>query len=395
MAVNEQIQKRRAYDGPVIFERGFRPFFFLAGLWSIIALVPWVLYYSGLWTPASDINLMQWHGHEMLFGYASAAVFGFALTAIPNWTGRLPVLGLPLAGLTMSWVLVRILALISLMDPYYLTIQMWWEAITFAAFALLIIREITAGKNWRNLPIAIMVTLFGIGAFFSNLTRLEAFVSDINFLHLGIAVLIMLISLIGGRIVPSFTTNWLKQQGLSQRAVNPMQRFDQLTLAVSLIALVLWLHDPYFGATLALTAIAALMHFIRLSRWQGMHTAREPIVFMLHASYAWIGLGFAAASLAAYGLIDIATALHAWTAGAIGGMTLSVMMRATLGHSGKAIKADKIMTGVFIFVQLAAILRLAAGFSDDPIIWVQISSVFWALAFVLYLWRFTPLFWRK
>lgn len=391
MAVSDSIEKRRGYDGPAIFERGFRPFFFLAGLWALIPLTLWVCIYLGAITPLTDINAQAWHAHEMIFGYAGAALAGFALTAIPNWTGRLPVRGNRLFMLVALWLLARSLSVGALFVDVS-TYALAFESLFFIVFSALVFREILVGKNWRNLPVAIIFSLFGLAAILSSLNNLALIGSDLNFDRMAIATLVLLISLIGGRIVPSFTQNWLKQQGASTMPT-AFNKNDGLILLVSAITLISWLTLAYDHALVtAATSLTALLHIWRLSRWCGLATFKEPLVIMLHVAYLWIPTGFAVAALASLDMVSESTVVHAWTTGAIASMTLAVMMRASLGHSGRALKADKATVAIFSLITLAAITRLiAATLASTDLI--TASAVLWIAGFAVYVIAYTPIFW--
>ena len=393
MALSESIEKRRGYHGPAIFERGFRPFFFLAGLWALVPLTLWVLMYLGIITPLADINAQAWHAHEMIFGYAGAALAGFALTAIPNWTGRLPVRGNRLFILVLVWLLARSLSIGTLFVDVS-TYALAFESLFFIAFSALVFREILAGKNWRNLPVAVIFSLYGLAAILSTLGNMALIISDINFDRMAIATLILLISLIGGRIIPSFTQNWLKQQGASKLPV-AFNKNDGAILLVSAATLISWLILPYdHSIVTGAASLTALLHIWRLSRWCGLSTFKEPLVIMLHIAYLWIPTGFVVAALASLDMVSESAVVHAWTTGAIASMTLAVMMRASLGHSGRALKADTATIAIFGLITLAAITRLtaAATASTDMII---ASSLLWIAGYLVYVISYTPILWKK
>ena len=393
MAVSESIEKRRGYDGPAIFERGFRPFFFLAGLWALIPLTLWVLIYLGIITPITDINTQAWHAHEMIFGYAGAALAGFALTAIPNWTGRLPVRGVGLGLLVLIWLIARSLSVSTLFFDVAIYAH-HVESFFFVVFSALVFREILVGRNWRNLPVAIIFTIYGLAAIFSALNNMDLAVSVLNYDRIAIATLILLISLIGGRIIPSFTQNWLKQQGASIMPI-AFNKNDGAILLVSAATLISWLSLPYDHIIVTgATSLTALLHIWRLSRWCGLATIKEPLVVMLHVAYLWIPTGFAVAALASLDMVNESAAVHAWTTGAIASMTLAVMMRASLGHSGRALKADKWTTAIFVFITLAAITRLTAAATTSTELIIA-SALLWIAGYLLYVISYTPILWKK
>lgn len=398
MAVKPQIEARRGYTGPAVLERGFRPFFFMAGLWALAMVPLWLAALSGLWAPATTIDLAAWHGHELIFGYGGAVVIGFALTAIPNWTGRLPVRGWGLALLAGGWAVARLASLAGLANEGAMQVAIRLDVAVLAAFVGLVWREIVAGRNWRNLPVAGLFTLFLAADVVSVIQRLDlvqALAPGPNGRHAGLACLILLVSLIGGRIVPSFTGNWLRQRGASRLPV-PFGRYDAVVLAATALALAAWLAGPGGMAGGVIMAGLALLHVARLARWRGLATLAEPLVTVLHVAYLWIPFGFALIAAAELGLLPASAGLHAWTIGAVGGMTLAVMTRASLGHSGRALTASRLTTTSYSLLHLAALSRVLdgiAGAGGGPFLYA--AGALWSGAFALYLLEYAPIQWRR
>ncbi|MGF1610752.1 MAG: NnrS family protein, partial [Kiloniellales bacterium] len=232
--------RNRQGDGPAVLSAGFRPFFLLAGLWAAIAVPLWLAVLGGQVTLPTAFDAVSWHGHELLFGFAQAAVAGFLLTAVPNWTGRMPIQGWSLGALALLFVAGRIAVSTSAGFPVA-------AAITDLAFPVALLaalaREIAAGRNWRNLPMLGALGLIGLA---NGLTHLEAIgwaATGAIGLRLGTAVILLLIGLVGGRIIPSFTRNWLAKRGVS-RLPAPVGRFDALAMATTAIALALWVAAP-------------------------------------------------------------------------------------------------------------------------------------------------------
>jgi uncharacterized protein involved in response to NO len=375
---------RRAWSGPALLSLGFRPFFFFAGLWAVVSLpLALAAIYGGLTLP-SVFDPIAWHAHELLFGYTAAVMAGFLLTAIPNWTGRLPLQGWPLLGLACRWLAGRgAMAFSALLGP-------WLAAAIDVAFlfvfAAIVLREIIAGRNWRNLPPVLAVVVFALANAGSHIAALGEMDTGGMETRLAILVPLGLITMIGGRIVPSFTRNWLAKRGATALPA-PFSRFDGAVLILTLAALTAWVVAPESVATGALMALAAAGNLIRLGRWRGQATGAEPLVWSLHLAYLWIpmGLGLIAVSVW-WPALPQSAAIHALTAGAIGSMTLAVMSRATLGHSGRALHAGAGLTAAYLLVTFAALGRVTAplaGAYETPLL--GLAALAWIAAFALFL----------
>ena len=352
-----------------LFSAGFRPFFLLAAAWAAIAVPVWLAAYVHGYALHGPLPALFWHGHEMVFGFGFAAVAGFLLTAIPNWTGRLPVRGMALAGLVLLWVAGRIAMLV----PAAALLDLAFPA----AFIAVVARELIAGRNWRNLPMLVALALLFSGNAMVHLHALGIAYLAPEGIRLGIATLCMLIALVGGRIVPSFTRNWLAKARLAPPA--PEGALDRIALVVTLIALAAWVGRAPFSSWLLVVAGLALA--ARLSRWRGLSTVREPLLFILHVGYGWLALG-----LILLGLDPASSAaLHALTVGAIGTMTLAVMTRASLGHTGRALVADRATLAIYGLVTLAALLRVASPFAGAQAVLVtSLAGVAWSAAFATF-----------
>lgn len=325
---------------------------------------------------------VSWHAHEFLFGYLGAVAAGFLMTAVPNWTGRMPIVGWPLIGLFACWVLGRIAVTLSAGLP---PIAAAAADLAFPALLLLAMgREILAGRNWRNLMVlAIFATVLAGNAVFHLEAARGNFAAEGYGLRVGLAAALMLIAVVGGRIVPSFTRNWLARQGPGRLPVPPMQRLDQVALALFAVALALWVVMPAQAATGLALVLAGLAHLVRLARWAGDRTMAEPLVLVLHVAYAWLPVGalIAGAETLKPGTFGATAALHPWMAGAIGLMTLAVMSRATLGHTGKALKAGPATTAIYGAATLAVLARLAAGIAPAWSPFYSLSGLAWVAAY--------------
>lgn len=373
----------RAWTGPAVLSFGFRPLFLLGAGWAALAMAVWIASLSGHLEIPSQFSPVAWHAHEFLFGYLGAVIAGFLLTAVPNWTGRLPVVGWALGGLVFLWLAGRLAVGISAMMP-----AMAAALIDLAfplALSAVILREIVAGRNWRNLIVlALLFTFMAANALFHLEAAQGTEASQGTGLRLGLAAALMMISVIGGRIVPSFTRNWLAKKGSEARPVPPMQRFDKAVLAVTLIGLLSWVVRPEWPVTGVLLLVAGVMQTMRLMRWKGGATGSEPLVWVLHAGYAFVPLGalVMAAGILVPDALEIAAAQHVWMAGAVGLMTLAVMTRATLGHSGRELHAGPATASLYVLLICAVAMRLAAGIWPELSMTLHwLSVICWVLAF--------------
>jgi uncharacterized protein involved in response to NO len=355
-------EQMRAWRGPVLLTYGFRPFFFGAGVWAVVAMALLVPMLSGLIALPTAFDPVSWHAHEFLFGYLGAVVAGFLLTAVPNWTGRLPIVGWRLGGLFALWILGRVAVALSAGIPPVLVAVA--DLVFPVALAAAIAREIVEGRNWRNLVVLAMlfVLILGNAVFHWEAAR-GAYAAQGIGLRLGLGAAIMMVAVIGGRIVPSFTRNWLVKQRSAILPTPPMQRFDRLALLILGLALLLWVVTPGARVTGAALLVAAALHIWRLARWAGHRTGAEPLVLVLHAGYAFVPLGALATGTAILwpGAVGTASAQHVWMAGALGLMSLAVMTRATLGHTGHALNADAGTVAIYLLLILSVGARFLAG----------------------------------
>jgi len=378
---------RNQFSGPTLFSYGFRPFFLGAALFGLCVVPVWFFIWRGDLALQSHFAPVDWHIHEMIFGYGAAVIAGFLFTAVPNWTGRMPTRGWPLAALLVLWLGGR-LALAwgaALTPPLVLLID---QAFLLAVVAM-IAREIMAGRNWRNLKVLLPVTLLWASNLLYHAEIMSLGTADLG-RRLGLALLVFLIMLIGGRILPSFTRNWLAQRGAARLPV-PFNRFDGLALVTGAGALLAWVFAPFTLASAVLGALAALLHVARLSRWCGHVTWRAPLLCMLHLAYLGIPAGFIAISATALGLASMAAPAHLFGIAAVGGMTVAVMMRATMGHTGRELVAGRALTLAFALLLLAALARLAGGAVIlAGLDGIALSALLWTLSFALLSWRLAP-----
>lgn len=376
-------EQMRVWDGPALFSYGFRPFFLAAAVWAAVAMGLWVLVLSGALLLPSAFDPVSWHAHEFLFGYLGAVIAGFMMTAVPNWTGRMPIVGWPLAGLFGLWFAGRLVVLVSAALPPVLVAAI---DVSFAiCLALLMTREIFAGKNWRNLMIVGLLSVFVVanGVFHWEAGQGTHAAQGYGF-RLGLSATLVLVALLGGRIVPSFTRNWLARRRASRLPTPPMQSLDRLALAALIVALLLWVVQPLHALTGVSLLGIALLHAVRLWRWRGIDTRSEPLVWVLHVSYLFLPLGafLEGMSIIWPDVLGTAPALHVWMTGVLGLMTLAVMTRATLGHTGKPLSASTGTQALYWMLVGSVFCRVLAGIGLEATgLLYTMSGLLWLAAF--------------
>ncbi len=391
MAIPAALSRRRDYAGPALFSYGFRPFFLGAGLWAALSILLWLPQYFGEIVLPTALSPPDWHSHEMIYGYGGAVIAGFLLTAIPNWTGRLPVNGYSLALLCALWLAGRIAILLSA------RIGRDAAAIVDIAFllalAVVAAREIIAGRNWRNLRVLLVVAVLIAGNIIFHLESSSYGVADYG-PRVGLAAIILLVTLVGGRIVPSFTRNWLARQGPGPLPA-PFSRFDMVSMLTGAIALAAWVLNRSHEATGLLLLASAMLHTMRLGRWRGDRAVSERLVLILHVGYAFVPLGFLLTGLAAlWPMVPASAGVHAWGAGAVAVMTLAVMTRASLGHTGRPLVATPVTQLIYLLAILAALLRIVAAFEPSKTL-LHLAAFAWEGAFVGFVVAYGPLLARR
>ena len=350
----------RAYRGPAVFSIGLRPFFLFSALWSAIAAPLWVYAFLNGGPVA-----LGWHVHEMLFGYAAGIIVGFLLTAVPNWTGRLPVVGLPLALLFSLWVAGRAAMLAVALNADIAAAA--WPAVVDSLFlfamAAVVWREVLAGRNWRNLPVAMIVTVLALANAGFHLEAGAGGVANLS-TRLGLSVVSLLIALIGGRLI------------------------------VTAAGLLAWSLSPAHPTSGALLLAAGVLNLIRLARWRGEATLAEPLVMILHLGYLWLASGFVLLGLSVVAPAHVlpSVGVHALTAGAIGVMTLAIMTRSSRGHTGRPLTAGKADILIYGLINAAALTRVVGGLMPDAYHPLLIASVgLWSAAFLAFVISYAPI----
>ena len=370
----------------------FRPFFLLNGIFAVVAMAIWVSALHGLGPATLPVNIVYWHGHEMLVGFVMAAIAGFILTAVATWTGRPALQGGPLALLVLAWLVGRLAMGMGGVLP-----STWVAGLDMLFPVLLIVfvaREVFGGGSKRNYPIVIITVLLALFNFLYHASELGlvplSLGADRIALYLMINLVLLLITVIAGRIVPSFTANWMRSQG-KERLPQTSILFDRLSILLTISTGLFVSFVPVSPVTGYLAFAAALVHGLRLSRWRGFATMSEPLLFVLHAAYFWLPFGYALLGCAVFGWLFPATAaLHALTMGAAGFMVLAVATRVALAHTGRKLQVARLTVFAYWILFVAVILRVFSPFAGNYLMVVDIAAMGWMLAFGIFTWVYWP-----
>lgn len=376
--------------GPVLFSYGFRPFFLASALWAIASLDLWVAYLNFGIPVASDYGPLYWHAHEMLFGFAPAVLAGFLLTAIPNWTGRLPIAGRPLAVLFAIWCAGRIAMLAS--GSVGIIAATAIDSLFLPVMLVICAREVVAGKKWKDLKVIAGLFVLSLANLVFHIQVIEGVGPELA-IRLGIGAYVLLVTIVGGRILPSFTRNWINQFGRTDFPV-PYNTFDAATIIIGAVALVLWTCVPESTAVCGVAGVAAILNTIRLVRWRGWATWPEPILFVLHATFLFVPIGFAAIALQASRWLPEVGVLHIFAIGTISMMMLAVMTRATRGHTGRKLKSSRTTNISYVLLGCVALVRPLAELV--PALTTEIlavAAIGWTASFGLFVVEHGPLLW--
>ncbi len=373
-----------------IFYLGFRPFFSLAALAAIILIALWVPYYSGHIRLNSYLGIVDWHAHEMIFGYAIAVIAGFLLAAVRNWTGHTTPEGLPLALIVLIWLLGRLVVTLDLGLPplVIMLVDLSFIPLLMLALAPALIK----GGKPRNSAFLLVLCAFFTANLLVHLQAMGITTTAALGLMLGTKLVILMIIIIGGRVIPFFTRNPLP--GMQPRSWPWLELF-------CVAGTVLWILAgavPGIPAVVeALLAIAlGIAHATRLQGWYDRRIWGRPIIWVLHVAYAWIAIGFLLSAAAYWNGIAPQLATHAFTVGGIGLITLGMMVRVSLGHTGRMLELPKPAVWAVFILSVATLVRVVGPllFTQHYDVIIQLSALLWMGAFALFCVSYLPMLWR-
>jgi uncharacterized protein involved in response to NO len=375
-------RRAKGLAGWPLFRLGFRPFYLLAAAFAAASVPLWLLRYFGLADFATNIDF-NWHMHEMVFGFAIAVIVGFLFTAGRNWTGLWTPRGAHLAALAGVWIAGRAAmlcappAVAAVVDGIFLPLAAWP-----------LYRVLKRSGNKRNMFLIVLLSLLTIANLLFHGARLGLLSFETTApIHAAILVIVMIESVIGGRVIPGFTANALS-------GVKPViePRRDRICITVTALACVGWvLHLPAsLLASLAFAASAAQV--VRLAGWKPYRTLHKPLLWILHVSYAWIAFGFLLLGFAAAGKVTVSAAFHVLAVGSMAGLIIGMITRTALGHTGRPLNAGKAELVMYLLVQGGVAARFAAAIEAFGVrnAALVVAATCWSAAFVLYVAIYGP-----
>ena len=362
---------------------GFRPFYLGAAAFACLAVPLWLALFFGHVSLDLNVAPLLWHAHEMLFGFAAAVIVGFLLTAGKAWTGLATPHGAFLAALAVLWLAARIAAFAA---PY--AVYAVLDVALLPAVAAVLLDVLLRSRNRRNLPLAAILLLLALANLCFHLAVVGVIaVTPLHALYAALALIVMIECVMAGRVIPAFT-----QSATPGLVLKKQPRLDQATLAMTALALVSWLVGAAAWWTGAAFALAAIAHGVRQGSWQPWVTRGRPILWILHAAYAWLAIGFMLLALAQMGWVSVSAGVHALAVGATGGLIIGMVTRTARGHTGRLLQASRPEVLAYVLVMAAAVLRvllpLVAPQWFMPSLWA--AALAWSAAFAIYLVIYTP-----
>jgi len=371
------------------FQLGFRPFYAVASVFAIVAVIVWLRSFTGIAGTGVYLQSVVWHSHEMLFGFFAAVIAGFLFTAVQNWTGQPTPSGAALAALTALWLAARVLIVFGPAPLAAIADVMFLPAIAFA-----IAMPIFRSKNVRNYKVVAVVVVLAVfhGLFhLASLAYVPAWLARIA-LFVSIDTVVILLAIIGGRVIPAFTRNAAPDSNPRHEPWVETVTFSSMILVVLITAI-----SGHWAAPSALMSVlfivVAAAHATRLGLWDPIRTVHNPLLWMMPAAYSWIPFAFLLRALATVNIVPGSAWLHAVTMGAVSGLILAMMMRSSLGHTGRPLVASRVDITAFLLLQLGAIVRVLASMAagDSYRSWVVVAGIIWGSAFLLFALRYVPM----
>ncbi len=375
------------------FKLGFRPFYTVASVFAVVALIIWLLAFAGYSGTGVYLHGMVWHSHEMVFGFSTAVITGFLFTAVRNWTGLPTPSGSVLAALTVLWIAARVLILTG---PG--TFAAVIDVLFLPAIALAVAIPICRSRNVRNYKvIAVVLALAAAHGVFhlASFGYLPAWLSRSS-LFVSIDIIVILMAIVGGRVIPAFTKNAVPESNPRHASWVENITFAAM-IVVALITAISGSWAPTSNLMAGLLIVTAAAHATRLGLWDPVKTIHNPLLWMMPAAYSWIPFAFLLRALAAMNIVPGSAWIHSITMGAVSSLMLAMMMRSSLGHTGRALVASRSDMAAFLLLQLAAIVRVVASIVAGTTYqyWVVASGLIWITAFLIFAVRYLPILSKK
>lgn len=362
---------------------GFRPFYIGGALLAALIVPLWVLMFLGKINFVPAAPPLLWHAHEMLFGFAVAIIVGFLLTAGKAWTGLATPRGPRLGALALLWLAARVA---SVLGPY--PVYAVLDLVLLPLVSAILVNLLLRARNYRNLPLALILALLALANLCFHLTLMGLLqVPAITPLYAGLALIVMIECVLAGRVIPAFTMSVTPGLKLPRAAW-----IEGVTLGATGLGLTLWVLAPPSVLGSSVLALAALLHGKRLAGWRPAVTAKRPILWILHAAYAWIPIGLGLLALAQIGQVSVSAGVHALAVGATGGLIIGMITRTARGHTGRPLKASNPEVLAYALVMTAAVLRVLLPLVAPALLLASLvaAALAWSAAFLIYLWIFTP-----
>ncbi|MEZ5727139.1 MAG: NnrS family protein [Burkholderiaceae bacterium] len=364
-------------DRFALFALGFRPFYLLAASYAAVAVPIWIAIHTGHAASGLRIAPLQWHMHEMVFGFAVAVLTGFLLTAAHRWTGRPTPTGRRLAALAAIWIGARALFQAGLV---YAGVAL--DSLFLVLVALALARMVFGAGNRRNyFVVGVFALLAMLDAWFAIAVASGGTIDPNTPLRAALYLVVVMTSIFGGRVIPAFTGNALPGVRIVSRP-----RVAMLALILTALALFLELAPVPGPMQAALCAAAAIAHLVRMAGWSSFRTLARPLLWVLHIGYAWTAIGLGLMAAASLGLVARPLAIHAFAIGTIATLIIGMITRTALGHTGRALHAGRAETAMYVAISLAALVRVGGGLLPPSAYLASLvaSGVLWSLGFGLY-----------
>lgn len=375
-------RSRPHFNRSQFFQDAFRPFYLGGALFAAIAVPLWLgMWYHNYFTPS--LPSLYWHGHEMVFGFAAAIIIGFLFTAARNWTGLPLPAGMPLALLAGLWLAARV----GMFVAYGLGTAVA-DSLLLLIVAGVLARKFILARSWCSMPMVIVLSLLaGANIAFHAAAHNLIPISPLQAIEAGLLFVVLIEMIVGGRVVPGFSAN--AAPGVWRWRSTWLQR-GAFTLAAAAFLADSFHAPPLVTGALALLAGAAVA--VQAIGWNPFAARGNPMLWILHAAYAWIPIGLVLLGLAAFGIVPRSAAIHALAVGSMGGLIIGMITRTALGHSGRMVRAGRVEVTAFILVLLAAALRVAATLIPPFYLAGMLAAgSAWSAAFLLYVVSYGPI----